>query len=51
MDILKMIFEGCNNYYGHETVRTICKTIIEVTKILTQKNKTSVEIEEKKTQE
>lgn len=37
--------------YDDETDRIICKTINEVTKILTQNNKTSVEIEGKKTQE
>lgn len=51
MDILKTVFEACNSYYGHETVRTICKTIIEVTKVITQNKKPVEKNEDKKAQE
>lgn len=34
MDILKTIFDSCNTYYGCETVKAMCKTVIRVVEII-----------------
>ena len=34
MDILSAIFSSCNSYYGCETAKAICKTVIRVVEII-----------------
>lgn len=34
MDILSAIFNSCNSYYGCETAKAICKTVIKVVEIV-----------------
>lgn len=34
MDILSAIFSSCNSYYGCETAKAICKTVIKVVEIV-----------------
>ena len=34
MNILEAIFGSCDSYYGHETVKTICRTIVKVVEVI-----------------